>query len=721
MSTIAAVFDPEIPGGPGVSSGRVPAPGTAGDLSGDALAAAVTTVLGLGACSADYDALSDAEVLAGQRDLARLRHLVETRSVWMAKTLAFRSRPELGQQGLAAQQGFFTPDALIQKLTGVTQVDARKLVDVGRMLAETEAAQAAAAEEEAARRLLDETGGLDGTGGLDESADGAGAGDGAGEGDRGDGGAGSGAAGAAGDRGGAPGPLPWHAPISQAIADGALSVAAAHAIRTGLGDVDTVVTGQRLTDALTTLLTDAATMNADQLLKRARRMRDSLDEAGIAVREQKAWDDRYLRVWALPTGQICINGLFPPEQGQFIVSTFDSLTSPRRGGVRFVDPARAKWAQSVRDDPRSTDQLTADNFLDLLKAGTEVNPHRMLGGRQPAVRILTTATPTTKPTATQPGRPPGTQPVAQPGAQPAGQPHSQPGQPGAQPSGQPHSQPRQPGAQPSGQPAAQPGAQPISPPGIKPGTQLNGQPGGQPSAQPIGSPGSPPISQPSSRRGSPPHDQPGGQPSGPPKGQPTTPPAAPAPKPLTPTAPEPTAGPGLTSPPAPPATSLVLLRDPTQILTPMPDGTGHGYLEGNPAPLAQPTIDRLICNSGTITITIDPTGQPIDLGREERLFTPAQRLALAARDGGCRWGDCTKPPAHTEAHHIEHWARDHGATDLRLGILLCPAHHRLLHNQSWQIFEHHGHYWLRPPATIDPGQTLIHMPSKSPTTLHQLP
>ncbi|MGO4785648.1 hypothetical protein ACEN2M_17825, partial [Cryobacterium sp. W22_MBD10_FK3] len=411
--------------------------------------------------------------------------------------------------------------------------------------------------------------------------------------------------------------------------------------------------------------------------------------------------DRYLRVWALPTGQICINGLFPPEQGQFIVSTFDSLTSPRRGGVRFVDPARAKWAQSVRDDPRSTDQLTADNFLDLLKAGTEVNPHRMLGGR-----------------------PPGTQPVAQPVAQPAGQPHSQPGQPRAQPSDQPHSQPGQPRAQPGDQPHSQPGqpgAQPGGQPAAQPGAQHIDQPGGQPSAQPIGQPGGRASIQPGSRRGSPPHDQPGGQPSGPPKGQRTTPPAAPAPKPLTPTAPEPTAGPGLTSPPAPHATSLVLLRDPTQILTPMPDGTGHGYLEGNPAPLAQPTIDRLICNSGTITITIDPTGQPIDLGREERLFTPAQRLALAARDGGCRWGDCTKPPAHTEAHHIEHWARDHGTTDLRLGILLCPAHHRLLHNQSWQIFEHHGQYWLRPPATIDPGQTLIHMPSKSPTTLDQLP
>ncbi|TFC58161.1 HNH endonuclease signature motif containing protein [Cryobacterium sp. TMB1-7] len=96
--------------------------------------------------------------------------------------------------------------------------------------------------------------------------------------------------------------------------------------------------------------------------------------------------------------------------------------------------------------------------------------------------------------------------------------------------------------------------------------------------------------------------------------------------------------------------------------------------------------------------------------------SPPHNVALAARDGGCRWGDCDKPPTLTEAHHIQHWARDHGSTDLRLGILLCNPHHRLLHTRGWQILEHQDQYWLRPPATIDPGQTLIEMPSKNPAT-----
>jgi hypothetical protein len=38
-----------------------------------------------------------------------------------------------------------------------------------------------------------------------------------------------------------------------------------------------------------------------------------------------------------------------------------------------------------------------------------------------------------------------------------------------------------------------------------------------------------------------------------------------------------------------------------------------------------------------------------------------------------------------------------------------------LHNQGWQIFENQGRYWLRPPATVDPGQSLIELRSKNPT------
>ena len=124
MSTIEAVFAP--------------------DAAPESLSAAALAVDRLGSCSADYDNLTDAELLAGQRDLARARAVLDTRSAWAAKAVARRSRPELGQAGLAKQQGFLTPDALIQDLTGSTKAEARKLVDVGRMLDDTETAEAAA-------------------------------------------------------------------------------------------------------------------------------------------------------------------------------------------------------------------------------------------------------------------------------------------------------------------------------------------------------------------------------------------------------------------------------------------------------------------------------------------------------------------------------------------------------------------------------------------------
>jgi hypothetical protein len=145
------------------------------------------------------------------------------------------------------------------------------------------------------------------------------------------------------------------------------------------------------------------------------------------------------------------------------------------------------------------------------------------------------------------------------------------------------------------------------------------------------------------------------------------------------------------------------------ILIGVPGARGHGCLEGNNSPVSTETIDRIVCDSGTVLLTFDSHGRPLDVGREERLFTPVQRTALAARDGGCRWPGCDKPPSFTETHHLEHWARDHGVTDITVGILLCRGHHLLLHNTGWQIFENQGRYWLRPPAPVDPGQVLIEL------------
>ncbi|MEC5185131.1 hypothetical protein RCH12_002607, partial [Cryobacterium sp. MP_3.1] len=63
MSTIEDVFAPGPGGPPGPVGVVVPGVVVGGDESADALTVAVEAVLGLGCCSADYDALSDAQVL----------------------------------------------------------------------------------------------------------------------------------------------------------------------------------------------------------------------------------------------------------------------------------------------------------------------------------------------------------------------------------------------------------------------------------------------------------------------------------------------------------------------------------------------------------------------------------------------------------------------------------------------------------------------------------
>jgi hypothetical protein len=76
--------------------------------------------------------------------------------------------------------------------------------------------------------------------------------------------------------------------------------------------------------------------------------------------------------------------------------------------------------------------------------------------------------------------------------------------------------------------------------------------------------------------------------------------------------------------------------------------------------------------------------QPLDVGRTTRVVQPAQRTALAVRDGGCVFPGCDRPLAWCEAHHLVHWL-DGGPTDLDNLALLCRAHHRAVHEGGWQL------------------------------------
>jgi hypothetical protein len=96
----------------------------------------------------------------------------------------------------------------------------------------------------------------------------------------------------------------------------------------------------------------------------------------------------------------------------------------------------------------------------------------------------------------------------------------------------------------------------------------------------------------------------------------------------------------------------------------------------------------------------------LDYGREERIVPPGLRRVLARRDGGCIYPQCTRPPQHTHAHHVQHWA-DNGATDLANLASLCHTHHHAIHEHNIQITPTPGKqpnqpgYWTIAPVRIE--------------------
>ncbi|HEY6800958.1 MAG TPA: DUF222 domain-containing protein [Agromyces sp.] len=133
-------------------------------------------------------------------------------------------------------------------------------------------------------------------------------------------------------------------------------------------------------------------------------------------------------------------------------------------------------------------------------------------------------------------------------------------------------------------------------------------------------------------------------------------------------------------------------------------GLGYGTIDGIDQPVSASTMRQMAASAGLIPIVFGGEGEVLDVGREKRLFTRAQRLALAERDGGCAHPACQRPIAHTQAHHIRWWKRHGGASDLDNGILLCAFHHHLLHEGGWRILIRDNRAWFIPPVHIDPDQ-----------------
>jgi Domain of unknown function (DUF222)/HNH endonuclease len=290
---------------------------------------------------------TDAELLDGQRAIAELRRRVDTAAAAFAGEIAHRSRRELGHAGLAQSHGLRSAEDLIAKVTAGSRRDAHTLVKAAELLP---------------------TPTRDGSPALP--------------------------------------PVPrWQTVIGDAVASAAISVTAAEVIRTRLAAAadaaaDDGAADDAFTAAAQALIAAAAESTIETLAALAARTRDMLDLAGIPARENALREKRYLKFAKQLDGTTRFHGLLDPESAAIVVPAFDAATSPRRGGPRFVDPNATQRAEDIVADERTTDQLTLDVFVDLIRTGARVDNGTLLGDRKPAVHILVTQADLEAPAAT---------------------------------------------------------------------------------------------------------------------------------------------------------------------------------------------------------------------------------------------------------------------------------------------------------------------------------
>ncbi len=344
--------------------------------------APLLTALGEASASLTPDAArgwADPELLSAQRSLADARRRLDAAAAVVAGEIAYRSRRELGHSGLAAGFGQRTAEGLISTLTGTSTRDARTLVKAAELLPTGPAGALGDGEPV----------------GGDASSEG---------------------------RPTVPAPRRplWLQALGVAVVSGALSVEQVDVIRTRLGAVTgaadleaaaragayrpdgpadapagamgarLAVLDRALQEAVDRLAARASSLTVEQLAVGAAAERDDLDLAGVAARERELRDKRYLRVSTQLDGMTRIHGLLDPESAAIVVPVLDAATSPRRGGPRFVDPSAEARADDLVRDERTTDQVTLDTLVDLVRIGARVDDGRLLGDRKPAVRILVT-------------------------------------------------------------------------------------------------------------------------------------------------------------------------------------------------------------------------------------------------------------------------------------------------------------------------------------------
>ncbi len=140
-----------------------------------------------------------------------------------------------------------------------------------------------------------------------------------------------------------------------------------------------------------------------------------------------------------------------------------------------------------------------------------------------------------------------------------------------------------------------------------------------------------------------------------------------------------------------------------------PDAT---TLDGNPV---TDSLLASVASGGAMELLLSADGRLLHLGRTTRTFTPAQRRAVLARDGGCR--GCGADPSKCDIHHVVPW-EEGGCTDIDNAVALCRRCHRMLHRHRWRNeIATDGTYTL----TVAGGATRVSRPPGIDPLLPRLP
>jgi hypothetical protein len=116
------------------------------------------------------------------------------------------------------------------------------------------------------------------------------------------------------------------------------------------------------------------------------------------------------------------------------------------------------------------------------------------------------------------------------------------------------------------------------------------------------------------------------------------------------------------------------------------DGLGPAATLADGTPISPAAARKAACDGGILPMVMGTDSQPLDVGRTLRLPPTYLRLAVLVRDRHrCATPGCAGTPR--EIHHIAHWIRDHGPTELDNLVALCGHCHRQQHirDPAWTI------------------------------------